>query len=71
MSAQRDAGAWFRQPVVWLGALILAASILGCVVTIVLALRFPDAPVDTHGGHAMNVPLERSANAAPPARDKQ
>jgi hypothetical protein len=64
---QRDPGAWFRQPVVWLGALILAASIAGCVVMIVLAMRFPDPPFDSHGGRAMNAPLQRSADATPPA----
>jgi len=70
MSTQRDAGAWFRQPVVWLGALILGASIVGCVVVIVLASRFPDPPVDTHGDHAMNVPLQRAPDAVPSARDR-
>lgn len=69
MSAQRDAGAWFRQPVVWLGALILAASIAGCVLMIVLASRFTDAPVETHGAHVMNVPLRHSAEAVPPTED--
>jgi hypothetical protein len=68
---RRDPGAWSRQPVVWLGALILAASIVGCVVTIVLALRFPDPPVETHGGQAMTAPLQRSADATPPARDSR
>lgn len=68
---RRDPGAWSRQPVVWLGALILAASILGCVVTIVLALRFPDPPVDTHGGHAMNVPLRHAAETAAPTPEKR
>lgn len=66
---RRDPGAWSRQPVVWLGALILAASIVGCVVMIVLALRFPDPPIDTHGGRAMNAPLQRSADAAPPVQN--
>jgi len=68
---RRDPGAWSRQPVVWLGALILAASIVGCVVTIVLALRFPDPPVETRGGQAMTLPLQRSADATPPAHDSR
>jgi hypothetical protein len=50
---------WFRQPVFWIAALILLASLLGCVVTIVLALRDADAPVATSGGQVMKVPLER------------
>jgi len=62
---RRDPGAWSRQPVVWLGALILAASIVGCVVTVVLAFRYPDPPLDARDGHAINVPLPRSADATP------
>jgi len=55
--------------VVWLGALILGASIVGCVVTIVLAWRFPDPPVAVDGGKAMNVPLRHSVDSTPPARE--
>jgi hypothetical protein len=33
----RDPDAWFRQPVVWIGAAVFAASLLGCVVMIVIA----------------------------------
>ena len=65
---QRGTSAWSRQPAVWLGALILAASIVGCVVVIVVAFRFADAPVDTGGRHAMNVPLQRSADAIAPVQ---
>jgi hypothetical protein len=65
----RHDAAWLRQPVVWLGALILAASIVGCVVTIMLALRFPDPPVDVVGDKAMSVPLRHSADSAPAARE--
>lgn len=68
---RRDPGAWSRQPVVWLGALILGATIVGCVVTIVIALRFADPPVDTHGGQAMNVPLRHSAEAATSAQEQR
>jgi hypothetical protein len=63
---RRDPGAWSRQPVVWLGALILAASIAGCVVMIVLALRFADAPVDADGSRVMNVPLRHATETAAP-----
>ena len=38
---------------------------------IVLALRFPDPPVDIRDGRAMNVPLQRSADATPPAQDSR
>ena len=41
----RDPDAWFRQPVLWLGASIFAATLAGCVVMIVLAWHYPDPPV--------------------------
>ena len=71
MSTRADADAWFRQPIVWLGALILAASIAGCVALIVLAWRFPDVPVDTDSAHVTSVPLQRSADATPPTEDNR
>ena len=63
MSTRHDA-AWFRQPVLWLGAVILAATIVGCLATIVLAFRFADTPVDGGGAKAMNVPLRHAADAS-------
>ena len=47
VSTERGGGKWFRQPVLWLGALIFAASLLGCIATIVLAWRHADVPVGT------------------------
>lgn len=41
----RGGGEWFRQPVLWLGALIFAVSLAGCIATIVLAWRHADVPV--------------------------
>jgi hypothetical protein len=38
---------WYRLPVLWLGAAILLACIVGCITTIVLASRHPDEPVAT------------------------
>jgi len=40
-----DPDAWFRQPVLWLGVAIFVASLLGCVITIVIATRNADVPV--------------------------
>ena len=45
MKPTRDPDAWFRQPVLWLGAAIFVATLAGCVVMIVLASRYPDPPV--------------------------
>jgi len=60
MKRARDPAAWYRQPVLWLGAAIFAASLFACIATIVLATRHADTPLD--GGRAMpKPPLERSA----------
>ena len=64
----RDAGAWFQQPVVWLGATILVASIAGCIITIVLAARHADTPVET-GSTVLKVPLRHPAVTPPPAQE--
>jgi sugar phosphate permease len=67
----RDAGAWFQQPVVWLGAAILVASIAGCIVTIVLAMRHADTPVETGSGTILKIPLRHSAATPPPAQERR
>ena len=43
----------------WLGALIFLASIAGCVLMIVLGVRFNDASMPTAGGVIMNMPVRR------------
>jgi hypothetical protein len=70
VNRSRDAGAWFRQPVVWLGAAILLASIVGCITTIVLAWRHADAPVNIDSGRAMGQ-LRHSVAAPPPAQENR
>jgi hypothetical protein len=39
---RQPATAWHSVPVVWLGIVLAAASIAGCIATIVLAARHPD-----------------------------
>jgi hypothetical protein len=63
MTAARGGTKWFRQPVLWLGALIFLASLVGCIATIVLAWRHADAPVETTGGSVMRVPTGHQAGA--------
>ncbi|MCK9540010.1 hypothetical protein [Dokdonella sp.] len=58
------AGAWYRQPVVWLGAVLLAASLAGCVWMIVLATRYADEPLPTAGGQVFKVPRAHPQPAA-------
>ena len=59
VNTERGGGTWFRQPVVWLGALIFVASLVGCIATIVLAWRHADVPVGTTGATVMKVPSTR------------
>jgi len=59
--------AWYRQPVLWLGLAIFAASLAGCVWMIVLGARHADTPLPTAGGEIMKVPLARPPLPAPPA----
>lgn len=63
--------AWHRQPVLWLGALLLAASLAGCVLMIVLGARYPDEALPTAGGEIMKVPLARPEPRADPAQAAQ
>ena len=58
---------WYRQPILWLGALILAASLAGCMLMIVLAGIFADTPEPTAGREVMQMPLARmpDTRAAP------
>ncbi len=64
-NATNRAGKWFRQPVLWLGAVILLASLLGCVVTIVLAWRHADVSVETTGARVMKVPTGHVSDTRP------
>ncbi|KAB2899284.1 MAG: hypothetical protein F9K31_08015 [Dokdonella sp.] len=56
--------AWYRQPIAWLGVVVLAASLAGCVWLIVLGLQHADEPVATDGV-IFKVPTTRSAPAQP------
>jgi len=53
------AGAWHRQPIVWLGAAVLAASLAGCVWLIVVAERYADPPLQVEGLQILKMPLAR------------
>ncbi len=53
-------GAWYRQPIVWLGAAVLAVSIAGCVWLIVVAERHADPPLPVDGLQILKMPLTRA-----------
>lgn len=60
--------AWYRQPVVWLGAVLFAATIAGCIAMIVLGARHDDEPLPGVAPTILKMPAERhdpAARAAP------
>ncbi|MGE0582759.1 MAG: hypothetical protein AB7P31_11600 [Steroidobacteraceae bacterium] len=57
MNAQ---AAWYRQPVVWLGALLFAATIAGCIAMIVLGARHDDEALPTTGSSVLKMPAGRA-----------
>ena len=67
----RAAGAWFQQPVIWLGAAILVASITVCIITIVLSVRHADTPVETGSSNILKIPLRHSAATPPPDPERR
>lgn len=62
-NAPRPEHAWYRQPVAWLGALVFAALLAGCVWTVLIATRYTDIP--THGDTPtlLGVPLPPTATS--------
>ena len=58
--------AWHRQPIVWVGAAVLAASIAGCVWLIVVAERYVDPPLPETGIEILKMPLARQQPTAEP-----
>ena len=64
MAPHADRDTWYRQPILWLGAAILAASLAGCIWLIVVSLRYDESP-----GHnapsLLGVPTAASSTAPP------
>jgi hypothetical protein len=61
----RSGEPWHRLPIVWLGATILFACIVGCVSMIILAARHPDEPLPVDSDPLLKMP---AAQPAEPAR---
>lgn len=61
-AAPARAGAWYRQPVLWMGAAILVASLAGCVWMIVLGARHADLPLeDVHPHTLLDMPMHAAS----------
>lgn len=48
---------WYRSPIVWLAAALFVASLIGCIVTIVIALGQPADGLPDAGETLFRVPL--------------
>ncbi len=58
---------WYHQPVAWLAALILFASLAAIAVTIVVAERFPDESLPAASASVLKAPVARAVDTGPPA----
>lgn len=69
ISRERGQGAgWRRESLVWLAALIVLVTLVGCVWVIVMAVRHPDPVLDAVGLQILRMPLESAPApvSAPP-----
>lgn len=53
---------WYRVPVAWLGILLFAGSLAGCVWMIVLAAQHPDEALSVAPQSLMGVPAHRASS---------
>jgi hypothetical protein len=58
-------------PILWLGALIFAASVAGCVLMILLGSRHADEPLPDAGMTLLKMPLGPSAPSRDPFKGTQ
>ena len=63
----KPGGAWYRQPFLWFGIAVFAASIAGCAWIIVAGARSADIPLQT-APTVFGVPTHAGTAHAPPAR---
>ena len=59
-------GYWYNTPVLWLGIVLFAVSLAGCVLMIVLGAQHVDVALPTPGGEIMKMPLARPATPETP-----
>lgn len=60
---------WYRQPVAWLAAIVLAASLGAVAVTIVVAERYPDDSLPIATERVLKAPVARDSDAPPTGTD--
>lgn len=47
---------WYRVPVLWLGIVLLTASVAGCIGMILVAMQYPDEPVAVGSERLLKMP---------------
>jgi hypothetical protein len=55
-------GRWHRQPLAWLAALVLAASLGAAAITIVVAERYPDDSLPVSERRVLKAPVTRDTD---------
>ena len=63
----RAGASWYRQPIAWLAALVLLASLGAVVVTITVAERYPDDSLPAGDDRVLKTPVERQGDPAAPS----
>jgi hypothetical protein len=58
---------WYRLPIVWLGATILALCLIGCISLVMLASRQPIEMLPVSGDQVLKVPTARAPEPTPDA----
>ncbi|HEY8538729.1 MAG TPA: hypothetical protein VIL28_07665 [Steroidobacteraceae bacterium] len=56
MSTVVQGGRWYRQPVLWLGVVILLATLAGCISMIMLGARYADEPLSVESERVFKIP---------------
>ncbi|MBM0108172.1 hypothetical protein JM946_25855 [Steroidobacter sp. S1-65] len=64
MSKVTAGGDWYRQPILWLGAAILFASLTGCISMVVLGTRYGDESLPITSERLLKMPAARSTGSA-------
>lgn len=57
--------AWYRQPILWLGVLVFAASLAGCIWIIQVSLQHDEAPTHHAARTILGVPASGGSSASP------
>lgn len=65
IDAPATAARWYRQPVLWLAALVFALFVAASAATIVLAARHADEPLAVPGERVLKLPADRAAARRP------